>query len=167
MRYTVYFVLGILSLTAGTWLSFDHISLSAVAAVRSDSLGLPTADTLPSAEVATPAAPTAADYARFADSDRVWREQFARPYTIAELRERERIITYHRSDRDSVRDVVFQFMQAGQRDRAIAVLERWVGSHPGDREFLLSLARLLNQDGRSDDAIKRYRQILALRHQGQ
>jgi Flp pilus assembly protein TadD len=58
---------------------------------------------------------------------------------------------------------VFELVRAGDRRQAISVLERWVTGNPTDRDLLLSLARLLNEAGRSDDAIKRYRQILALR----
>jgi Flp pilus assembly protein TadD len=59
--------------------------------------------------------------------------------------------------------VVFELVRRGDRRQAILVLEHWVGANPTDRDLLLSLARLLNEAGRSDDAIKRYRQILALR----
>jgi DNA-binding SARP family transcriptional activator len=58
-------------------------------------------------------------------------------------------------------------MQADRRAEAIAELERWVGSHPSDSDMLLSLARLLSEAGRSNDAIGRYRQILSLRPRGE
>jgi len=66
-----------------------------------------------------------------------------------------------------VQDRVFALMQGGQRRLAIGELERWVAKHPGDRELLLSLARLLTEDGRSDAAIARYRQLLSLRRAGE
>src|SRR5262249_24086432 len=139
--------------------TFDRLSVIGVAAASADTLASPTADTLPTPGVATPAVPTAADYARFAESDAMWRELNAHPYTIAELRARG---DGKRTPRDSVRDRVFRFVRTGQRSRAIADLERWVSPHPTDDALLLSLARLLSEDGRSNDAIGRYRQILAL-----
>ena len=117
------------------------------------------ADTLPSPGVATPAVPTAADYARFAKADSAWRQTYARRYTLAELRARG---DGRRSARDSVQDRVFRYARSGQHARAIAELEGWVGGHPRDRELLLSLARLLAESGQNDAAIRRYRQLLAL-----
>ena len=159
MRYAVYFALSVVCLMTGALLTFDHISVSGVPVVRVDSLAAPTADTLPSPEVATPAMPTAADYARYAEADRAWRQKYAREYTLSELRARG---DGRRSPRDSVEDRVFRYTRSGQRSRAIAELERWLGSHPRDRELLLSLARLLAESGQSDAAIRRYRQLLAL-----
>ena len=72
-----------------------------------------------------------------------------------------------RTARDSVQDRVFAYVRAGQRPRAIADLERWVAAHPTDDQLLLSLARLLAEEGRSNDAIGRYRQILALHRRNQ
>ena len=164
MRYAVYFALSIIALTTGALLAFDHISPSDAIAVPMVPLSQPTADTMPAPATATPANPTAADYARFADADREWRATHARQYTIAELRARG---DGKRSARDSVQDRVFALMQGGQRRLAIGELERWVAKHPGDRELLLSLARLLTEDGRSDAAIARYRQLLSLRRAGE
>lgn len=163
MRYALCFALSIVGLTAAALATFDHISITAAASAPVDSLAQPSADTLPTPGVVTPPSPTAADYARFADSDQIWRDTYARPYTVAELRARG---DGRRTSRDSVQDRTFRFVQAGQRARAIVELERWVRSHPSDRELLLSLARLLSEEGRSDDAIGRYRQILAL-HRGE
>jgi Flp pilus assembly protein TadD len=159
MRYAVYFGLSVLCLTTGALLTFDHISVSGVPVQRVDSLAAPMADTLPSPEVATPAVPTAADYRRFAAADSAWRQKYAHQYTLAELRARG---DGRRSPRDSVQDRVFRYVRSGQRGRAIAELERWLGGHPRDRELLLSLARLLAESGQSDAAIRRYRQLLAL-----
>jgi tetratricopeptide (TPR) repeat protein len=163
MRYALLFALSVISLTAGAVLTFDRISLTSVA-VRPDTTTRPFADTLPTPEVTTPVVPTAADYARFAAADREWREKNARPYTLAELRARG---DGKRTARDSVEDRVFQFVQENQRAQAIAELERWVAAHPTDSDLLLSLARLLSEDGRSDAAIGRYRQILALHRRGE
>jgi hypothetical protein len=159
MRYALYFALSVVCLTTGALLTFDHLSVSGVPVTRVDSLSAPTADTLPSPEVATPAMPTDADYARFAKADSAWRQTYAREYTVAELRARG---DGRRTPRDSVQDRVFRYVRLGQRARAISELERWVGGHPRDRELLLSLARLLAESGRSDAAIRRYRQLLAL-----
>ena len=103
--------------------------------------------------------PTAADYDRYAEADHAWREKYARPYTIAELRARG---NGKRTPREAMQDHVFNLTQRGDRGGAIKELERWVGGHPRDRESLLSLARLLNEVGRTSDAVVRYREILAL-----
>lgn len=159
MRYAISFALSIICLTMGTMVTFDRLSIAGVNVGRPDSLAGPTADTLPTPEVATPVNPSAADYARFADADREWREKYARQYTVPQLRI---IGDGRRTSRDSVQDRVFQYVRTNQRARAIAELERWVGAHPTDGELLLSLARLLSEEGRSGDAVGRYRQILAL-----
>jgi thioredoxin-like negative regulator of GroEL len=164
MRYALFFALSVICLTAGTVVTFDHISLTTVAAPPSDPRSAPTADTQPMPQVATPATPTANDYARFAEADRVWREKNAREYTLAELRARG---DGKRTPRDLVEDRVFKLTKSAQRAQAIAELERWVATHPADVDLLLSLARLLSEEGRSDEAIRRYRQILALRQRGE
>lgn len=163
MRYAFLFALSAIFLTAGALFTFDRISLTGVP-VHADTLARPFADTLPTLGVATPANPTAADYARFADADREWREKNARQYTLAELRARG---DGKRTARDSVQDRVFHFVQNNQRREAISELERWVKAHPTDSDLLLSLARLLSEDGRADAAVGRYRQILALRRRGE
>jgi hypothetical protein len=160
----LYFALSVIGLTAGTLVAFNHISSTGAANVIADTLAGPTADTLPTPGVTTPANPTAADYARYAESDLIWRSMNARPYTVAQLRARG---DGKRSPRDSVQDRVFTFAKSGQRSRAIAELERWVAAHPTDDALLLALARLLSEDGRSNDAIGRYRQILALHRRSQ
>lgn len=164
MRYALYFALSIVGLTTATLVAFDRISAPGAVIASADSLAQPTADTLPTPGAVTPAVPTAADYARFAEADQAWRDSYARPYTVAELRARG---DGRRTSRDSVQDRVFRFVQVGQRRQAIAELEHWVASHPTDGELLLSLARLLNEEGRGDDAIGRYRQLLALHPRGE
>jgi tetratricopeptide (TPR) repeat protein len=164
MRYALVFALSVVALTAGALVTFNHISVTSVVVATVDTAAAPTADTLPTPGVKTPVTPTAADYARYAQVDQVWRQMYARPYTLAELRARG---DGKRTARDSVQDRVFTFVKSGQRSRAIADLERWVRSHPADDELLLALARLLSEAGRSDDAIGRYRQILALHRRGQ
>jgi tetratricopeptide (TPR) repeat protein len=164
MRYALFFALSVVGLTAGALATFDHISVVGLSVPRADSLAAPTADTLPTPEVVTPVAPTADDYAQFAQADSTWRDANAREYSAAELRAR---IGTKRTARELVQDRAFELVKSGQRDRAIAELEQWVAGHPTDDESLLSLARLLNEEGRSDAAIGRYRQILALHRRTQ
>lgn len=165
MRYAIFFAVSVICLTVVAVTTFDHISVTGTTAARDTvTRAMPTADTLPTPGVATPAMPTAADYAHYADADRAWREKNARQYTVVELRARG---DGKRTERDGVQDRVFQFVQSQQRTQAIAELERWVREHPTDRELLLSLARLLTEAGRSDAAIGRYRQILALHGRGE
>ena len=157
MRYALAFLLAVVGLTAAAVATFVHISSVSIVAA-SPSAG-PVADTVPRAEVRTPAVPTAADYARYAEADRLWRERNARQYTIAELRARG---NGRRTARETMQDHVFQLTRRGDRPGAIAELERWVRGHPRDEQSLLSLARLLNEVGRTSDAVIRYREILAL-----
>lgn len=157
MRYALAFLLAAACLTVGAIATFAHISTASLASASATSQLA--ADTLPSPEVATPVAPTVADYARYAEADRAWREKYARPYSIAELRARG---NGKRSAREAMQDHVFTLTRRGDRVGAIRELERWVGGHPRDRDSLLSLARLLNQVGRTNDAVVRYREILAL-----
>jgi len=157
MRYALAFLLAIVGLTAAAVATFVHISsVSIVAAAPGAG---PVADTVPRAEVKTPAVPTAADYARYAEADRVWRERNARQYTIAELRARG---DGRRTPREAMQDRVFELTRRGDRSGAVVELERWVRGHPRDEQSLLSLARLLNEVGRTSDAVIRYREILAL-----
>lgn len=157
MRYALAFLLAVVGLTAAAVATFVHISsVSIVAAAPGAG---PVADTVPRAEVRTPAVPTAADYARYAEADRLWRERNARPYTIAELRARG---DGRRTPREAMQDRVFELTRRGDRSGAIVELERWVRGHSRDEQSLLSLARLLNEVGRTSDAVSRYREILAL-----
>ena len=156
MRYALAFLLAAVCLTAGAVATFAHISAVSLASAPA---GQPVADTVPTAEVSTPIVPTAADYARYAEADRSWRERHAKQYSIAELRARG---NGKRTPREAMQDRVFNFTRRGDRARAIAELERWVGGHRRDGESLLALARLLNDVGRTSDAVARYREILAL-----
>ena len=157
MRYALAFLLAALGLTAAAVATFVHISSGSIVAAAPGAG--PVADTMPRAEVPTPAVPTAADYARYAEADRLWRERNARQYTIAELRARG---DGKRTPREAMQDRVFRLTRNGDRSAAITELERWVGGHPRDEQSLLSLARLLNEVGRTGDAVARYREILAL-----
>lgn len=159
MRYALVFLLAALALTAGTVAAFTHIS-SASLAGTSEPPARPVADTVPATGAATPVIPTAADFARYAAADRVWRERHAKQYTIAELRARG---NGKRSAREAMQDRVYLLTKRGERALAITTLEQWVQAHPRDQASLLSLARLLNEAGRTDEAVDRYRQVLALR----
>ena len=64
-----------------------------------------------------------------------------------------------------MQDRVYRLQRVGRRDPAIGELDRWVRDHPRDEDALLSLARLLREAGRTDDALRRYRDALAL-HSG-
>ena len=160
MRYGLVLFLAILALTTITVGSFRHLSVPNVA----DSAVMPVADTVEPPAVRTTLYPTDADYARFAAADRAWRERNARQYTLAELKARG---DGRRSPREQMQDRVFQLTRRGQRAQAIAELEHWVAGQPRDAEALLSLARLLNETGRTDSSIARYRQVMALRNGGQ
>jgi hypothetical protein len=110
----------------------------------------------------SPVMPEPSAYARYAVEDRAWRETHARQYTIAEIRARG---DGRRTPRQAMQDRVFTLIRGGERPRAIAELERWVTAHPVDADALLWLARLLNDAGRTDDSIRRYRQLIALQEE--
>ena len=163
-RYGLTFLLTIALLTAGAVFSFVRISAtdasvgvapSRVAVAR----GGEVADAADGAGAAL-VAPTPADYARFAAEDRAWRERHARPWTLAELRARG---DGRRTPRQLMQDRVFAHTKAGRRDDAIRELERWVGANPRDADAILWLARQLNEAGRTNDALARYRQVLKLK----
>jgi Flp pilus assembly protein TadD len=158
MRYALAFLLAAVCLTAGAIVTFAHISAVSLTPGSMPNTA-PAADTIPTPEVATPVVPTAADYARYAEADRAWRERFARRYSIAELRARG---NGRRTPREAMQDRVFNLTRHADRAGAIKELESWVSSNPRDKESLLSLARLLNEVGRTSDAVVRYREFLAL-----
>ena len=159
MRYALLFGLAVLVLTMVAVATFDHISTTSLAIAPSLPPVAPPADTVATIGVPTPVAPTVADYARYAKADREWRAAHARVYTIAELRARG---DGKRTPREAMQDRVFTYVRRGDRERAVAELQRWLRTHPKDQGSLLSLARLLGETGRSDEAIRRYRQLLAL-----
>jgi tetratricopeptide (TPR) repeat protein len=157
MRYALAFLVSAIALTFGTVASYRQISRAAMAR---DSVQLPPADTLGQEAVISPIMPTAAEYARFDSVDRVWRAENARAYTLAELRARG---DGRRTPREAMQDRVFMSTRRGDRAKAIVELERWLRANPRDREATLSLARLLNESGRTAEAIARYRQLLGSR----
>jgi hypothetical protein len=159
MKYAAIFLVAALALTLGALAAFDRIEATARTTASAAQPAFPVGDTLPTAPVASPLVPTRADYAGFAKADSAWRLEHAHPYSIADLRQRG---DGKRTPRGLMEDRVFKYTQRGQREPAIAELTRWVDAHPRDSGALLSLARLLNEDGQADAAIARYRQVLAL-----
>jgi tetratricopeptide (TPR) repeat protein len=61
-----------------------------------------------------------------------------------------------------MRDSVFLAGKANRPADAIATLEHFEAKHPADSEATRELARLLVRNGRSDEGLDRYRQLLAL-----
>jgi len=160
MRYGLMFLLAVLVLTTVAVGTFTHLSASS----GIDSVAaLPPADTIEPPAVRTPLRPTDADFARFEREDRAWRAENAKHYSVAELRARG---DGTRSPRERMQDRVYQLTRSGRRDLAIAELERWVAGRPRDAQSLLALARLLNETGRTDSSIVRYRQLMALGYAG-
>lgn len=104
--------------------------------------------------------PSASVYGRFASEDAAWRAEHARPPRAMEGTAAGGV--WRPSARQVLDDRVYELMKAGRLDEAIDLLTAWVDRNPTDREELLKLARLLNQAGRSEEALPRYRQLLAL-----
>lgn len=110
-----------------------------------------------------PIHPTSEAYARFADADAAWRADHAQPVTARTFAATvEAAGEWRPSPRQALRDRVYELVSAGRTPEAIVALEQWVERNPRDAEQLLELARLLNQVGRADDAVARYRQVIAL-----
>ncbi len=97
-------------------------------------------------------------YRRFAREDSLWRarERAVRTMTSSGA-------VWRPTARQQVRDRAYLLVRRGDLATAISVLETWVDRHPEDRESLLDLARLLNQAGRYDASIARYRQLIERR----
>ena len=156
LKYAFFLALAIVGLTAVALLAFGRIS----SATLSDS-ATGTVDAVAVAEHS--AVPELVDSAaireRLAEEDRAWRERNARPVTVAELRARG---DGRRTPRQALDDRVFLLTRQGKRAAAIVELDRWVKTNPRDEEALLALARLLKEEGRTDESIARYRQLLDL-----
>lgn len=99
-------------------------------------------------------------YAQFAAEDEAWRARYASPPRPATESSAGQL--WRPSARQLLDDRVYALMQGGRLNEAIDLLAEWVDRHPADRVELLKLARLLNQAGRSEEALSRYRQLLAL-----
>jgi tetratricopeptide (TPR) repeat protein len=67
------------------------------------------------------------------------------------------------SDRQLLRDKVYLAGKENRPGDAIAALEAWDATHPGDPEALRELARLLARSPKSYDALTRYRELLVIR----
>jgi tetratricopeptide (TPR) repeat protein len=164
--YAVLFGLAIVLLLTGAVSTFRVIGASALRAMAADSAAAAITSwpgdspgvTLPDA----PVVPARAAYERFATEDSAWRNRNARALSVEELRARG---DGKRTPREAMQDRVYRLQRAGRREPAIGELERWVRDHPRDEDALLSLARLLREAGRTDDALRRYRDALTL-HSG-
>lgn len=155
VRYPLFLILAVVLLTGSTLLAYGRIG--ATVSRRSAPSDQPPVDSGP--ETPLYSIPTRADYERYSEADKAWREQNARQYPLAELRARG---DGRRSERQSLDDRVFALMKRGNQAGAVRELERWVAKHPRDRAALLSLARLLRETGRTDASVARYRQVLSL-----
>jgi len=154
-RYETAFALTTALLAAGALFAFSRLGLtsrssdktapwraSGAAIVKgSDERGLTGARAI---------AATDADYRRFAAEDAAWRRRNAQLPDLFVLKRR------------AMEERVYVLNRAGRRSAAIGELERWTASHPGDREALLWLARMLRDAGRTNESLARYRQVLAL-----
>lgn len=97
-------------------------------------------------------------YRRFAREDSLWRAHERDAWRMSVARGGD---VWTPSARQQARDRAYLLVRRGEIEAAIRVLEEWVARHPNDRESVLDLARLLNQVGRYDASIARYRQLIA------
>lgn len=163
--YAVLFALAIVLLLTGAVSTFRVISTSALRAMAADSAAAAIIWSVDSQDVPhtdVPIVPDRAEYERFAAADSAWRDRHAHMISVAELRARG---DGKRTPREAMQDRVYRLTRAGRRQPAIGELERWVRDHPRDEDAVLSLARLLKESGRTDDALHRYRDAIAL-HRG-
>ena len=157
--YACCFALAVLALGAGGLFAFRGLESNANAArVASADVTWPEEGLSP-AKPFVPIAPDRDEYARYAAEDAIWRRRNARQFTLSELRARG---DGRRTAQQALQDRVFQLTRRGDDALAIAELERWVQRNPADEQALLTLARLLNETGRNADAVRRYRQLLAV-----
>lgn len=161
VRYPLFFILAVVLLTVATLSAYGRIG--AASSSRAEASRRPWPGDTAVALAPAFSIPTRADYERYAEADKAWRQQNAREFTLAELRARG---DGRRSEREALDDRVYALTKRGNAQRAISELERWVARHPRDKSALLSLARLLRENGRPDAAVARYRQLLALENQG-
>jgi len=154
-RYTWLFAAATCVLTLAAVASYREISVmswSPGGALDTTGWAGDTADRVARAE-ALPA------YTDLYAADADWRLRNARRYSLAELRARG---DGRRSPREAMQDRVYTATRLGQRERAVAELDRWVGTHPDDADAMLWLARLLNDMGRVDRSVAVYRRALAV-----
>jgi len=158
-RYPFFFILAVVLLTGSTLIAYGRIGGAASkrsSVVQGPWPGDSTVETPPRT------IPTRADYEQYSASDKAWRELNARQYTIAELRARG---DGRRTERDALEDRVYIMTKRGNEAGAVRELERWIARHPRDKSALLTLARMLREDGRIEASVARYRQLLALEGQ--
>lgn len=156
VRYPLLFILSVVLLTVATLSAYGRIG--AAASKRASAIAPPLpGDSI--VKVPLISVPTRADYEQYSAADQAWRERNARQYSIAELRARG---DGRRSTRQLLDDRVHMLTRRGDKAAAVRELERWVSSHPRDKEALLRLARLLRESGRTDASVARYRQLLSL-----
>ena len=155
--YAALFALAIVGLSAGGISAFRHLDSLARSAEQTPPPSSWPQDSVPADKPFAPITVNAADYAKYAAEDAEWRKQNARRYTLSEIRARG---DGRRSARDAMQDRVYAYTRSGERARAVRELENWLKRNPRDRAAILWLARLLNETGRSDAAIARYRQLL-------
>ena len=157
LRYAALFALTLLLLAAGAVYAFGRLRVpgagapSPVVATAGGAVDGPDAE--------APVRPSPAEYARFAEEDRVWRERHAPLLGAADWRARG---DGRRTPRQAMQDRIYEHVRAGRRADAIAELERWTRANRRDRDALLWLARLLNEDGRTKESLKRYREVIAI-----
>lgn len=154
-RYAFSLAFAIISLTVVAMVAFSRISSATQDAATAATVSAPVVSPLP----VEPMLDSAAVVSRLAAEDEAWRKRHVRNVTLAEIRQRGDGL---RTPRQALDDRVYLYVRNGDRGRAIAELERWVTANPRDEDALLSLARLLKESGRTDDAAARYRQLLAL-----
>ncbi|MDQ6634779.1 MAG: hypothetical protein M3Z10_08490 [Gemmatimonadota bacterium] len=161
--YAVLFGLAIVVLLTGAVSTFRVIGASALRTMAADSaaasMGSWPGDSQDVIRPNIPIVSGRAAYARFAGEDSAWRARNARALSVQELRARG---DGKRTPREAMQDRVYRLQRAGRREPAIGELERWVRDNPRDDDALLSLARLLREAGRTDEALRRYRDALAL-----
>lgn len=95
-------------------------------------------------------AATDADYRRFEAEDADWRRRHAQLPDLFVLKRR------------ALEERVFLLNTSGRRGAAIAELERWTSHYPSDRQAVLWLARLLNEAGRTNESLAKYRELLSV-----
>jgi hypothetical protein len=161
LRYGVVLVGTTMLLTAGAVFAFVQIGAVSSRAPTPTAPWLAASDSAPAHS--SPILPGPAEYERFAEEDRRWRAEHAREYSIAEIRARG---DGRRTPRQAMQDRVFTLVRRGDRSQAIAELEQWVNRHATDGDAILWLARLLNEDGRKEASLRRYRQLMALQEDG-
>lgn len=165
LRYSVWFVavLGVLAVVAVYLIASARYARTSGAAMSSAEAEAGVAGRLVP-DIGDPAwiRPSAEDYRRYAAEDAEWRRRHAPPVTARRFATAAGGEAWRPGPRDVVRDSVYALTQSGRLTEAVLVLEEWVAENPRDAELLLELARLLNRVGRTDDALARYRQVLAL-----